>query len=465
MPVRGKHQLRVRRYLLRRPRSVRIQTGRRRDTGPVATICRPVSSRIATVLLVLAAAAPAQSEPAPPLDQKATEDVVQTFTAARDWAMQAIALLSLGTDWHPSGSAIVLQALQSKDARLRAFGIEQLRRTDQRVFASVCTADIVTDLVEQQLTAKNELMRARALEVCRRLCPGAADAAAVQKWWREHQAGHAPPAWIAPPRNPNPERTVALRLIERAFDLRNAGLQLAIVIDSTLSMQPLIDAARDAIADIAAMLHSISPKLELGLVTFKDTVDWPAGAKILEPMTHDQNRVRIRLASLTAAGGGDYPEKVDAGIEMALSKAMGWDKDANRLILVLGDAPPHKQDLPKLLTTVERAHQHPFQDPKQPQSGDQPQLKPFIVSTIATDVQAKPAFEQIARAGGGTCVMLSLAPTGGPALLPGARPAAKDDGAEQVARHVLLLSFGVAYEPQLRVFVDTFFDYHKAGAF
>jgi len=60
--------------------------------------------------------------------------------------------------------------------------------------------------------------------------------------------------------------------------------------------------------------------------------------------------------------------------------------------------------------------------------------------------------------------MLSLAPAGG-ALLPGAKPAAHQDGAEQVVRHVLLLSFGIAFEAQLRVFVDTFFDYHKAGAF
>jgi hypothetical protein len=131
---------------------------------------------------------------------------------------------------------------------------------------------------------------------------------------------------------------------------------------------------------------------------------------------------------------------------------------------VLGDAPPHQPDLPKLLATVERAHQHPFQDAKQPQTSDQP-LKPFIVSMIATDAQARPAFEQIAKAGGGTCVMLSLAGPRSGALLPGTRPAAHQGGAEQVARHVLLLSFGIAFETQLRVFVDTFFDYHKAGAF
>ena len=80
---------------------------------------------------------------------------------------------------------------------------------------------------------------------------------------------------------------------------------------------------------------------------------------------------------------------------------------------------------------------------------------------------ARPSFEEIAKAGGGTCVLLSLAaPRGQAAPLPGAPKAGtQPDAAEQIARHVLVLSFGAVFETQLRVFVDTFFDYHKAGAF
>jgi Mg-chelatase subunit ChlD len=425
-------------------------------------------SRILPFLLLLSSIAPAPGQDAgtPPrgLNEKDTAGVVQTFAGADSWGMQAIALLSLGTDWHPAGSAIVLQAMQSKDARLRPFGIEQLRRTDPRVFASVCTPELVAELVDHQLQAKCELVRERALAVLQRLFPqAAAGGDAMQRYWHEHQDGYAPPAWTAPPPDPDANRTVAV--VQRAFDLRDAGLQVAIVIDSTLSMQPGINAARDAVNDIATILASIAPKFELGLVHYKDLCDFPVGARILEPLTRNRERVRDRLEHLVEGGGGDFPEKVDAGIEVALSKEMKWNKDSNRLILVIGDAPPHKQDMDRLLALVERAHKHPFQDPKDPPAAaPKLPLRPFIVSAIAVAPEAKSAFEQIAKAGGGTCVAMEL-----PAASPGAPASAPRSGqttaGEQIARHVLVLSFGMQFEPQLRAFVDTFFAYHRAGAF
>jgi hypothetical protein len=405
----------------------------------------------------------------PPLNQKDTEDVVAAFGRADTWSQQAIALFSLGTDWHPAGSAIVLAALQARDARLHCFGVEQLRRTDARVFASVCTQPVVAELVEHQLQAKWELLRNRTLEVLERLFPNAGhDAPAMVAYWREHQKDYQPPAWTPPASDPNANKTVAMPMMERAFDLRDAGLQIAIVIDSTSSMQAGIDAARDAINDVTAILASIAPKLELGLVHYKDVTDFKPGARILEPMTRDQQKVREHLAHLTAEGGGDPPEKVDAGVELALSKEMNWNRNANRLILIVGDAPPHQEDMAGLLAMVERAHLHPFQTGKQPVTGtDGQQLRPFITSAIAISPEAKGAFDQIAKAGGGTCVLMSMRRGGRGSLLPGnvGKKTANDaDAAEQVARHVLTLSFGAQFEPQLRAFVDTFFAYHKAGA-
>ncbi len=334
------------------------------------------------------------------------------------------------------------------------------------MFASVCLPPVIAELVEHHLSAKTELVRTRALAVLQRLLPAAgSDRESVQRWWNEHAAGYAAPAWTAPTPVPRDDHTVALPLVQRAFDLREAGLQVVIVIDSTLSMQPAINAARDAVNDFTAMLSAIVPRFELGLVHYKDVCDWPQGAKILAPLTRDQGTVRRLLAELVAGGGGDFPEKVDAGIALALGKEMKWNREANHLIVVIGDAPPHKKDLDGLLALVERAHRHPFEDPKQPApSAKLPAARPFVVSAIATSTDARPSFEQIAKAGGGTCVDLIIP---GDAGLPGkpASSVAPPDAAEGLAGHVLWLAFGAQYEAQLRPFVATFFCYHRAGAF
>ena len=36
---------------------------------------------------------------------------------------------------------------------------------------------------------------------------------------------------------------------------------------------------------------------------------------------------------------------------------------------------------------------------------------------------------------------------------------------QEVVGHILVLSFGAKYEPQLRAFADIFFEYRAAGAF
>jgi hypothetical protein len=166
---------------------------------------------------------------------------------------------------------------------------------------------------------------------------------------------------------------------------------------------------------------------------------------------------------LVANGGGDAPERVEKGIETALGKEMGWDKEKNRMLLVVGDAPPHAETETELLAMVERAHNHPFAKGKGPVTGKAQPLRPFITSAIATNAAAKQSFDAIAQAGGGASVLLDLAamkkvdgkPVGGPQ----GRTAA-----QQIAEHVLLLSFGAGYEAQLRAFVDVFFRYRNAGA-
>ena len=66
--------------------------------------------------------------PATPLGKAATEALAARFEEAEHWVQQVVILLSLNEWWHPSGSAMITDAIRSKDRRLKAFGVEALLR-------------------------------------------------------------------------------------------------------------------------------------------------------------------------------------------------------------------------------------------------------------------------------------------------------------------------------------------------
>ncbi|MBK8098125.1 MAG: VWA domain-containing protein [Planctomycetes bacterium] len=408
----------------------------------------------------------------PALGKAATETLVHAFTQAESWSLKAITLFSLGKDWHPVAVPIVLACLRDKDERLAAAALELLRRMDATSVQQVALPELVGELIGKQLKKKNVLFAARLLETLGKMVPAAnaQDRKGYEEWWRANEKTWAPKAWEAPPdakAEGNGKGTVVAQTVERAFDLRDSGLDVAIVMDSTGSMQMVIDTARDAIDDVTALLASIAPKMRLGLVHYKDLEDMTDGADVLVPMNKNQKEVRDSLGRLVASGGGDLPERIEKGIEKALSKEMGWNKDANRLILVIGDAPPHADAEAGLLEMVKRAHDAPFQDqgkPKgKPTTGPKPKetYRPFITSTIATNPEVKKSFDPIAAAGGGTSVAIE------PIKKVDGKPVAGQglSAVQQVVEQIMLLSFGPEHRAQLRAFVTTYFEYRDAGLF
>ena len=409
------------------------------------------------LLLLVAVSLLRGQQPAEPLGEAASKTLANTFATAESWSLRAMALLSLGTDWHPAASDAIAAALANKDLRLAAFGIEQLRHTNERVLRSVCTLALLDELIDRHVASKNAFVRNRAIEVLQRVFPDidAAKPSMLPRWWAEKRESYEPRPWTAADRTGKGGGTVAGGIMDKAIDLREAGLQVAFVVDSTGSMQKAIDAVRDAVAEITAILTGIAPKLELGLVHYKDFGDMGDPAEILVPLNKNPKAVRDRLGKLRAGGGGDIPERVEKGIECALGKGMGWDKDMNRMLLVVGDAPPHAETQAGLLAMVKAAYDKPFEDPKRPTTGQKERLRPFITSTIATNRQANPWFKDIATAGGGTMVLLDLDGKGG----------SQETAPERIAKHVLRLSFGPQWQEQIDVFVDAFFDYRRAGVF
>ncbi|MBI3820043.1 MAG: VWA domain-containing protein [Planctomycetes bacterium] len=422
------------------------------------------------------ASAPAKIPEAPrELDFDQTKKLVGRFRETDHWALKAIILLSLGPKWHPVGAGIVGEALEHKDFRLRAFALETLLRSDLQCLRWGLSQEMISSIIHQHTVNKNLFYGDKLLAVLRAAFPELNGKptknwkiANWQYWWGDARGKYAPQPWVAPESRPAQAsgdlvQTAAERFVTRAVDLSIAGLDVAICIDSTGSMQPTINAARDGLAEMVALLRGLSPKFRLGLVHYKDLGDFKNGARLLSPLTDKIEDVQEMLNKLIAAGGGDIPERVEKGLEIALDPyAMGWTPQANKIVMIIGDAPPHPADIAGAVEMARKAYEKPFgKEPRVPSDlkTDKSANRPFIISTIginnATDMVQ--AFKQIAAAGGGMFAMMSIV-----AGKAGEVPA---EATRTIVQHMLTLTFGRQWANEAGVFVTIYQDYHREKFF
>lgn len=171
--------------------------------------------------------------------------------------------------------------------------------------------------------------------------------------------------------------------------MRKHGLELCIVMDHTGSMGPVIGAAKVGAARLIKQLQAYVPRFRAGLVTYDD------GARMRATLTSDPAILKKALDKVGAGGGGDLEEGVDKGIRLALAQGrLGWSQRAYRVIVVVGDAPPHEGDVMPLFKRLRAARDDVLYD------------KPVVVHTVSTDDLPVLHFPQIAAAGGGQHVTL-----------------------------------------------------------
>jgi len=151
----------------------------------------------------------------------------------------------------------------------------------------------------------------------------------------------------APKSTPSLGRTMADVIAERAQAL--AGKRMAdvmFVLDCTGSMQGEIDAIKDAITSFADTIESDGVRVRVGLVEFRDRLIGEEQRCLLfagSPFTRDPHTFRAEVAQLVADGGGDEPESSLDAILLALRQP--FDPEANRVLVLVTDAPPHIPDL------------------------------------------------------------------------------------------------------------------------
>ena len=120
--------------------------------------------------------------------------------------------------------------------------------------------------------------------------------------------------------------------------LKRDGLDIVITFDSTGSMSGEINQVKSKIERIGGALFQLVPKTRISICTYRDQGDdyVVKGLKL----TDNLSKVAEYLDGIRAGGGNDIPEAVDAGLDWAIHQNQ-FRRNARKIILVFGDAPPH----------------------------------------------------------------------------------------------------------------------------
>jgi hypothetical protein len=127
--------------------------------------------------------------------------------------------------------------------------------------------------------------------------------------------------------------------------LRDKGTDLAFLVDVSQSMDEAFPRIQESMAWVLPALAWALPGARIGLLLYRDEVvaagDLSATpAKDLLPL----------LRGTRAEGGGDVPEAVHVAVKTALSLGhLHWRSEAEKHLLVVGDAPPPFADGRRLL--------------------------------------------------------------------------------------------------------------------
>ncbi|MEC9094627.1 MAG: vWA domain-containing protein [Planctomycetota bacterium] len=173
--------------------------------------------------------------------------------------------------------------------------------------------------------------------------------------------------------------------------LKRDGLDIVICFDSTGSMGGEISVVKNKIQRIGSTLLKMIPKTRISICTYRDRGQTENYVVKGTPLTNSLNDVIGFLETVNAGGGGDMPEAVLDGMKWAVNNNQ-FHRRARKVILIFGDAPPHREDQSECLEIASRF--------KLQQKG--------IVSTVTcrrpTHLQE---FSQIARSGGGESFLTS----------------------------------------------------------
>ena len=132
--------------------------------------------------------------------------------------------------------------------------------------------------------------------------------------------------------------------------LKNSGLEIVFVFDSTGSMGTAIQQTKETIVEMLDVLRVLVPDARVGLVTYRDRGRDEDYVVRQLPLSQDFWHASNFVQCVTAEGGGDRPEAVREGLQAAFGQ--NWRRASRRVVILAGDAPPHANSWRKLLRDV-----------------------------------------------------------------------------------------------------------------
>jgi Mg-chelatase subunit ChlD len=136
-------------------------------------------------------------------------------------------------------------------------------------------------------------------------------------------------------------------------------LDVTLAVDSTGSMMPVIRFVQRDLAKLMRAFYLISYEPRLGIVFYRDHGD----AYVVKPfpLTSNAKALSQAIRDIDAKGGADLPEAVYEALLVALTKQK-WSSGhyARRIVVVMGDAPPHENTMEKIEKMVTAAAEKNF---------------------------------------------------------------------------------------------------------
>ena len=231
---------------------------------------------------------------------------------------------------------------------------------------------------------------------------GARDSRQDWRWrsWLDHHRGsmRIDGGMLMGPKQdaePNPvaklEDAAFVKFTGALEELFRKPIDLGVAIDCTASMSAQIAAAQAGIDDLMRFVNAVAGGMRVAIVGFRDqqddfkTLGWD--------FTADPAEARAHLWKLSAEGGGDEPEMVYEAMKLAYGK-FSWRSEAQEVMVLIGDAPPHPGFGGKTVDMSKAAHARG--------------ITTYVLSARGiTKTEEVKHFPEIARMGGGRVIRLS----------------------------------------------------------
>ncbi len=121
-----------------------------------------------------------------------------------------------------------------------------------------------------------------------------------------------------------------------------AALDLAFAIDVTGSMEDELRYVNSEVNDIVARIRQAAPeaRIRVAATFYRDRTDQNVVQQIA--FTEDVQSFAHAMRSVSASGGGDYPEDMNSGLQASLNRLSWSTGNADRVLVLIADAPPKR---------------------------------------------------------------------------------------------------------------------------